>query len=161
MDPSRRKLLQAGGAVIALSPALAFGAGGSAPADSPGGAGSADAAFASADIDEAIRLLGWGKAEASEAVQFVEPTQDVADNGDAVSIAVTSRIPGTISVAMLVEKNSRVLATVFDISPGTEAFVSTRLKFSESSRVVAVVRAQGASYLAARSIEVTHCGCSA
>ena len=161
MDPGRRKLLQAGGAVIALSPALALGAGGAVVAAASERADATESAFASAEIDAAIGLLGWGKAIASAAVQFAEPTQDVAENGDAVSVAVTSSVAGTTAIALLVEKNSRVLAAVFNIGPGTEAFVSTRLKFSESSRVVAVARAQGAAYFAGRSIAVTQCGCSA
>ena len=50
--------------------------------------------------------------------------------------ASPARIPKTESIAILVEKNPNMLAAVFDIPPGTEPSMSTRVKMGQSSNVV-------------------------
>ncbi|MBI2319962.1 MAG: thiosulfate oxidation carrier protein SoxY [Betaproteobacteria bacterium] len=155
----RRRSMLAGGALAALA-WLAAAAGLSRP--NPGLAQQWNrAAFEAADMNEALRALGAANAVESKAVRFANPTPEVADNGDAVPIAVASAIPGTRSIAVLVEKNPTVLSARFDIPAGTEAFVSTRIRMGASSAVVALVGAGGNYYYARKQIEVEQCGCGA
>jgi len=72
---------------------------------------------------------------------------------------VTSAIPKTESIAILVEKNPNMLAAVFDIPPGTDPSLSTRIKLGQSSNVFAVVKADGKYYVAGKEIKVTLGGC--
>jgi len=76
-----------------------------------------------------------------------------------VPIGVTSNIPKTESIAILIEKNPNLLAAVFEIPTGTEASISTRVKMAQSSNVYALVKADGKYYVAGKDIKVTLGGC--
>ena len=74
-------------------------------------------------------------------------------------VAVTSTLPNTEQIAILVDKNPNALAASFNIPAGTEAFVSTRVKMGQTSNVHAVVKAGGKWYFATKEIKVTLGGC--
>ena len=76
-----------------------------------------------------------------------------------VPIAVESRLAGTESIALLIEKNPQPLAASFGIPAGTEASVSTRVKMGQSSDVYALVKADGRFYVAKKEIKITLGGC--
>ena len=76
-----------------------------------------------------------------------------------VPIGITSRVPQTDSIAILIEKNPNILAAVFDLPAGTDATVSTRVKMAQTSNVHAVVKAEGKYYVASKEIKVTIGGC--
>ena len=48
---------------------------------------------------------------------------------------------------------------VFDIPPGTEPSVTTRVKMGQSSNIYALVKADGKYYVAAKDVKVTLGGC--
>jgi len=154
----RRKLLGmgAGAGVLALSGVTRLFAAASAGTDRRNGA-----AFLTSSLSDTLRALGAEGASESGDIRFLAATPDVAENGDVVPVAVESAIPGTRSIALMVEKNPTTLAGSFDISEGTEAFVSTRLKMVETSIVIALVRANGRHYYARKEVKVTQCGCGA
>jgi sulfur-oxidizing protein SoxY len=52
-----------------------------------------------------------------------------------------------------------MLAAVFEIPPGTEPTITTRVKMAQTSNVYALVRAEGKFYFSAREIKVTLGGC--
>ena len=74
-------------------------------------------------------------------------------------IGVTSKLPKTESIAILVEKNPNMLAASFDIPHGTEPSLTTRVKMGQSSNVYALVKADGKYYVACKEIKVTLGGC--
>jgi len=76
-----------------------------------------------------------------------------------VPIGITSNIPKTESIAILVEKNPNMLAAVFDVPAGTEPSLSTRIKMGQSSNVYALVKADGKYFVASKEIKVTLGGC--
>ena len=77
-----------------------------------------------------------------------------------VPVSVTSRIPNTESIAIVIEKNPNKLAAHFQFPDGTEPAVSTRVKVSESSNVHALIRTKDGKYfVATREIKVTLGGC--
>lgn len=115
------------------------------------------AAFDVLTLDELVAVLGGGAATVTDAITFDAP--DIAENGAVVPIAVASQVPGTESIALLVEKNPNVLAALFTLPEGTLADLQTRVKMAETSNVFALVKAGGRNYVAAKEIKVTLGGC--
>ncbi|KJK22414.1 Tat pathway signal protein [Burkholderiaceae bacterium 16] len=114
-------------------------------------------AFDGKSVADVIKALGGSGTEKSTAIVFTAP--DIAENGAVVPVAVTSNIPGTEQIAVLVEKNPNTLAADFTIPAGTEPFVSTRVKMGQTSMVYAAVKAGGKWYVASKEIKVTLGGC--
>lgn len=115
------------------------------------------AAFETKSVNDAIKALGGGAPEKSNAINFTAP--DIAENGAVVPVAVTSTLPDTEEIAILVEKNPNTLAADFVIPAGTEPFVSTRVKMGQTSMVHAAVKSGGKWYVASKEIKVTLGGC--
>lgn len=115
------------------------------------------AAFDMKSIADAMRALGAGSPRASDAILIKAP--EIAENGAVVPVAIESRLPGTESIALLIDKNPQPLAASFGIPAGTEANVSTRVKMGQSSDVYALVKADGRFYVAKKEVKITIGGC--
>jgi sulfur-oxidizing protein SoxY len=115
-------------------------------------------AFEAKTLDEVVKALGGAAPAQSKDIAFVQ-TPDIAENGAVVPIGVSSSVPKTESIAILVEKNPNALAAVFDLPAGTEPTVSTRVKMGQSSNIHALVRADGKLYVATKEVKVTLGGC--
>lgn len=154
MDDERRTVLKTGGS-IALYPILtALGL------IKPGislAHQREEAAFGMKSLGEAMKSLGAQGPVASESVIIKAPT--VAENGAVVPLVVESKVPGTESIMLLIEKNPTPLAATFTIPAGTEAAISTRVKMGQTSDVYALVKAQGRFYLKKQEIRITLGGC--
>ena len=96
-------------------------------------------------------------AQSKDIVFFQTP--DIAENGAVVPVGITSNIPKTESIAILIEKNPNLLAASFDIPAGTDPTISTRVKMGQSSNIVALVKADGKYYVATKEVKVTLGGC--
>ena len=155
MNAKRREVLKQGGGVTLLT--LLAAAGWLAPGPASGQTWNKDA-FETHSLDETMKALGGGAPVPSKDIQFVS-TPDIAENGAVVPIGVTSTLPKTESIAILVEKNPNMLAAVFDIPAGTDPALSTRIKMGQSSNVFALVKADGKYYVASKEIKVTLGGC--
>ena len=154
MNQTRRDVLKAGGGagLLALLAAVGFG--------TPGAAVAADwnkAAFEVKTVPEAFKVLGAGTPANSADILMKAP--DIAENGAVVPIGIESKIPGTESIAVLIEKNPNPFAAAFDIPAGTETTVATRVKMGETSNVYALVKANGKYFVAKKEIKVTLGGC--
>jgi len=144
----RRELLQGAGAAalgMAAPPAVA------AALPEP------LAAFAAKTFAEALLALG-APLVPSPLVLLDAPA--VADDGAFVPLAVTSTLPGTRDILLLVDGNPQPLAARFTIPAGTEAFVATRIRMAGSGTVVAVARTDAGLFAAAAaiSVQVGACG---
>ena len=84
---------------------------------------------------------------------------DLSEDGAMVPVAVTSRLPRTEQITLLAEANPYPLVFQLDVPPGTEAYVSTRVKLARSCTVMAIVRADGKLYATTRVANVTVGGC--
>ena len=115
-------------------------------------------AFEAKTMDETMKAFGGGAPAQSKDIAFVS-TPDIAENGAVVPIGVSSSIPKTESIAILIEKNPNMLAASFDIPAGTDPSVGTRVKMGQSSNVYALVKADGKYYVASKEIKVTLGGC--
>ena len=155
MNAGRRKVLKSGGGATLLTVLAAAGW------LKPGDALAADwnkAAFESKTMDEAYKTMAGGTPAQTKDVVFFS-TPDIAENGAVVPIGVTSNLPKTESIAILVEKNPNMLAASFDIPAGTEPSITTRVKMGQSSNVYALVKADGKYHVASKEIKVTLGGC--
>ena len=155
MQKTRREILKSGGGMTLL--ALLAAAGWLNPGDALAQAWNKNA-FEAKSLDEAMKALGGGVPAQSKEIAFVS-TPDIAENGAVVPIGISSSIPKTESIAILVEKNPNMLAASFDIPAGTEPSIATRVKMGQSSNVYALVKADGKYYVASKEIKVTLGGC--
>ena len=155
MNLSRRKALRAGGGAGVLAMLLAAGI--IRPGDAVAQQQWNQAAFNGKTLKEALQALGAQSPAASDAVLIKAP--EIAENGAVVPVAVESRLPGTQSITLLIEKNPLPLAASFDVPAGTEPNISTRVKMGESSDVYALVKADGKFYFAKKEVKITIGGC--
>ncbi|MEO6746169.1 MAG: thiosulfate oxidation carrier protein SoxY [Caldimonas sp.] len=149
MDSRSRRTVLAQGSLLAMLAACGLLSAQQARAAEAAG-------FDAKTLDEALKALG-GTAVDSKDVVIVSP--DIAENGAVVPVAVTSKLPKTQQIVLLVEKNPFPLTAVFTIPDGTEPYVSTRVKMGQSTNVVAVVKADGKLYAASKETKVTLGGC--
>ena len=156
MNSRRRNFLQTGGGMTLLTMLAATGW--LTPRDAAAADAWNAAAFDTKSMDDTMKALGGGTPVPSKAIAFVQ-TPDIAENGAVVPVGITSTIPNTQSIAILIEKNPNMLAAVFDIPAGTDPSISTRVKMGQSSNIVALVKADGKYYYAAKEVKVTLGGC--
>ena len=156
MNSRRRNFLQTGGGMTLLTMLAATGW--LKPHDAAAADGWNAAAFDTKSLDDTMKALGGGTPVPSKAITFVQ-TPDIAENGAVVPVGITSAIPNTQSIAILIEKNPNMLAAMFDIPAGTDPSVSTRVKMGQSSNIIALVKADGKYYYAAKEVKVTLGGC--
>lgn len=114
-------------------------------------------AFGARSMDEL--LAAFGATDAKESSDIDLKTPEIAENGAVVPVTVESRLPGTKSISIMVEKNPSILSARFDIPAGTDPFVSTRVKVAETSPVIALVQTDDGYYYAQKSVKVTLGGC--
>jgi len=155
MNETRRNVLKAGGGASLMT--LLAAAGWLAPETAAAQAWNKNA-FEAKTMDETMKAIGGGAPAQSRDIAFVS-TPDIAENGAVVPIGITSSIPKTESIAILIEKNPNMLAASFDIPAGTDPSVGTRVKMGQSSNVYALVKADGKYYVAVKEIKVTLGGC--
>jgi sulfur-oxidizing protein SoxY len=155
MNRKRRTILKTGSGVTVLS--LLGGAGLLAPCAARAQTWN-KAAFDTHSLAETMNALGGGEPAQSKDIVFFQ-TPDIAENGAVVPVGITSNIPKTESIAILIEKNPNMLAASFDIPAGTEPTITTRVKMGQSSNIVALVKADGKYYSAAKEVKVTLGGC--
>lgn len=159
MGRSRRDLLSAGAQAGAFTLGIAAGLI-SAPRRARAQAdGWNKPAFSAKDLGSAGRALGSGKPVQSDLIELGAP--DIAEDGAAVQVSVSSKLPGTEQVAILVEGNPAPLAAVFSFSESNGVEIVTRIKMAGSSDVYALVKAGGAWYFTRASVKVTLGGCGA
>jgi sulfur-oxidizing protein SoxY len=115
-----------------------------------------DAAFAATDMAGVYAAIG-STPETSAEIVFTSP--EIAENGAVVPVSVTSNIPGTTKISILVEKNPNPLTAVFYIAEGTQASVQTRVKVAQTCNLYAVIEANGKLFSASRETKVTLGGC--
>jgi sulfur-oxidizing protein SoxY len=156
MNSRRRNLLQTGGGMTLLT--MLAAAGWLQPRTAQAADAWNAAAFDTKSMDATMKALGGGSPVPSKDITFVQ-TPDIAENGAVVPIGVASAIPKTESIAILIEKNPNMLAASFDIPPGTDPSITTRVKMGQSSNVFALVKADGKYYVASKEIKVTLGGC--
>jgi sulfur-oxidizing protein SoxY len=153
MNDARRSVVKGLWAVGALATAVAAGLLGPARAFAAWNKG----AFDAKSTADAMKALGISGAEESKAIEISAP--DIAENGAVVPIDITSKVPGTTSISVFIDKNPFPYTGTFDVSQGAMPYVHVRVKIGESSPVRVVVAAGGKHYAAVKEVKVTIGGC--
>lgn len=146
MKQQRRNLLRLSSAL-----GLAFAAGLLKPSDVFATARNTKL-FDANTVKEALLELGGDTFSTSEAVMLSGP--EMVSSGAVVPLVFESKIPNTDFMAVLVQKNPLPMTAVFNIPPGTEASISTRIKMGETSTIYGLVRAEGKYYVGSTMIKV-------
>ena len=114
-------------------------------------------AFGAKTAAEALKGIGAGAPAPSKDILIEVP--QIAENGAVVPVEITSSIPGTKSISVLVDKNPFPLVAKFDFMEGALPFVKVNVKMGETSDVRVVAEAGGRHYVATREVKVTIGGC--
>ena|SRR5687767_885567 len=114
-------------------------------------------AFGAKTADDALKSLGYPGAEPSKAITIEAP--QIAENGAVVPVEIMSNVPGTTSIAVIIDKNPFPLAGKFDFRDGALPFIKLNVKMGETSDVRVVATAGGKQYVATKEIKVTIGGC--
>jgi sulfur-oxidizing protein SoxY len=152
MKVHRRAILKAGATVT-----LAALSGGLRPR-TVAAQGWNQAAFTGKTLNDIVKALGGTGYTPTKDVGWGS-TPEIAENGAAVQVSVTSALPKTQAIAIVIEKNPGPLAAQFEVPPGTDPAIVTRFKMAQTSNVHAVVKADGKYFVATREIRVTFGGC--
>ena len=154
MDALRRMVLRDAGIGGLLAAALAAGL--LRPRRSLAAGWNKDA-FGAKTPTDALKEIGIANPLESKDVVIDAP--QIAENGGVVPIEITSNVPGTRSIVLLIEKNPFPLVGKFDFKEGAAAFVKVNVKIGESSNLRVIAEAGGKFYAAVKEIKVTIGGC--
>lgn len=116
-----------------------------------------DKIFETKGIADTLAAMGATDASMSDQVILIAP--DIAENGAVVPIKLSSKLPKTEMMAVLVDKNPNALAGSYELIGNTNPAVTMRIKMGQSSDVVALVKADGKFYMAKKEVKVTLGGC--
>lgn len=155
MDANRRTLLKGASASSVLVAALAAGI---LKPTAVFAANWNQGAFDAKDSAGALKAMGATSAADSKDLTLNAP--DIAENGAVVHVEISSKIPNTVALSVLVEKNPQPLSANFEFAEGALPEVAVRLKLSQTSNVKAIARtADGKFYTAQKEVKVTVGGC--
>ncbi|MDI9333812.1 MAG: thiosulfate oxidation carrier protein SoxY [Cytophagales bacterium] len=115
------------------------------------------AAFEGKSLNEVVKALGGTSASASGDVVLSAP--EIAENGNVVRMGVESKLAGTSTIALLIEKNPALLSATFDVIAGSDASFSTNVKMGQTSNVYALAKVGDKFFYAVKEVKVTLGGC--
>ena len=84
---------------------------------------------------------------------------EIAENGTQVRVAVQTDLQNVESISLLVEKNPIPLTSQFVMTEHSKPDIAVNLKVRETSRIIAVVKADGKFYSATDEVRVIAGGC--
>ena len=116
-----------------------------------------ETAFGAKTPEDALNGIGAASAAPSKDILIEAP--QIAENGAVVPVEITSNIPGTTSIAVVLEKNPFPLAAKFDFKEGALPYVKVNVKMAETANVRVVAAAGGKHHFATREVKVTIGGC--
>ena len=116
-------------------------------------------AFKAESMGDALKAaMGSDAMTYSAEVKLEAP--DNPENGAAVPVEITTTLPGVQSIALLVEKNPKTLSGIFHLGKRAKPHISIRVKVSESSDIIAVLKSEGKLYTTRKAVKVTIGGCA-
>ncbi len=93
----------------------------------------------------------------SDRITFNIP--DIAENGAVVPVNIKTDLLKVSTINILAERNPRPLVASFTLPEGTLPEVSVRIRLAETTRVIAIVEADGKRYGTTKQVQVTVGGC--
>src|SRR5690349_16726472 len=143
MNSSRRTAVLAALAAVLLKPLAALAAWNKE-------------AFGAKTAPDALKSLGISGTAPSNDVVIDAP--EIAENGAVVPIEITSKVPDTKTILVVIDKNPFPLVGKFDFMEGALPFVKVNVKMGETSDVRVIAEANGKHYQASKNIKVTKIG---
>lgn len=115
------------------------------------------AAFDANKLQDSLQLLGATRAVDSRDIVISAP--DMTENSAFVPVQITSKIAGTQSISILVDRNPWPLIARFEFADNALPFVALRLRMAETSPLRVVVTASGSHYVATKEVRAAAGGC--
>lgn len=115
------------------------------------------AAYDAEVYSDAVAALYGGAGEATDQITIDAPL-DAADGGR-VPMKVSTALPNAEEIAVFVVKNPRPFIFRAPIGAGMEPYVSTTVKFAETSEVHAYVKSGGKVFFKSHQTNVAIGGC--
>ena len=110
-------------------------------------------AFHATEITEALRIL-VGSGDITQTEDKIEiKAPDIAEAGTA-HIRITSYLPETTSITLFIPNNTTPLIANFNLGPGVEGAITTRIQMATSGEIHAVIMAKGKLHSATKKIRV-------
>ena len=113
--------------------------------------------FTSTELQKTLEDLLQGRDPIEGKVSLTVP--GIAENGAQVRVSVKTDLPDVETISLLVEKNPVPLTSQFIMNRYSKPAVAINLKVRETSRVIALVKADGKFYIAGSEVRVTAGGC--
>lgn len=116
-------------------------------------------AFKLTSLDKVIKqITGDSKINRSSKIKITVPP--IAELGREVGVRVRATgLKNVESITLLAENNANPMLASFNISSGTNPFIKSRVKLRKSTKVVALVKADGKYYVASEKVKITIGGC--
>ncbi|MDA8225484.1 MAG: thiosulfate oxidation carrier protein SoxY [Betaproteobacteria bacterium] len=118
----------------------------------------AAAAFGEHNATDALRDLNASRAAASTDIVLRIPAN--AEDRLVVPLEITSDLPDTRAIDILVEQNPWPLAATFRFSNGALPFIATHLRIGQDSDVIAVAHCTDGTYTTHKAVHLTSGGCA-
>jgi sulfur-oxidizing protein SoxY len=116
-------------------------------------------AFSASDMKLAAMALG-DKGEAIESDKIELSVKDIAENASVVPLKITTKLDNVESIRVYVEKNPFPLIATFTPTAYSGNFYAIRTRMKETSKVIAVAKANGQLHMTSKTIKVTVGGCA-
>lgn len=116
-------------------------------------------AFTDETTNSALKdLYGSSALNKNDKVELKVP--DIAENGAAVPVTVSTTIPNPKTMSLIIDGNPRPLAVAWEIPEGTLPEFSTRIKMRKTGKVILIVEDKdGKLYSMTKQVKVTVGGC--
>lgn len=116
--------------------------------------------FDSQGLAPTLAALGLGAPTLSRDLLLEAP--DIAENGAAVSLSLSCKLPNLKRLYLLAEKNPTTLLGWFEFSDVLEPRLGTQIKLAQSSLVYGIAQlADNKLLMAQKDVKVTLGGCAA
>lgn len=109
--------------------------------------------FEARNLADVLKNLNAESAASSKSIQLKVP--EIADERSIVPVFVSSKIPNTQMIAIIVDNNIHPLAASFVFSNGADPAFSIDLKVRRTSPIKVVVQANGQYFKASKEVKVS------
>lgn len=114
-------------------------------------------AFNANSIDTALSALNIGSVVESKDITINTPK--TVENGAFVPLSIQANIENVSRISIFVEQSEQPLVGSYDIANNIDPYISTRIKMSKTSNVLALVQANEKNYIARKSVTILHSDC--
>ena len=116
-------------------------------------------AFEATKSDEAIKGA-FGTTDVIKDDKAVLKLPDIAENGAAVPVTVSTSLENAKTMVIIIDGNPRPFAAAWELSEGTIAKFSTRIKMKKTGNVRLIIEdANGKLHETVKQVKVTVGGC--